>query len=190
MDDSAPTSPDAKRVPFLALFVATGFYSGYSPWASGTVGSLVGAIIFLLPGVSNPMVLLPLILFGFVFGARSSALVAEKYGNALTRSAQIAKETFQGNHPVSPDPSIVVIDEIIGMLVSLAFLDTSFLTLSIAFAFFRIFDILKPVPINRLERISNGWGIMLDDVAAGIYANIATRATLFAIGFNHLSRPT
>ncbi len=181
MGDSVHQSPEPSRVSFPAMFIATGFYSGFSPWASGTVGSLVGVLIYLIPGVSNPLILVPLILCGFLVGAKCSALVAAKYGNTLTNSARIAKETFQPHHSSSPDPSIVVIDEIVGMLVSLAFLDTSLLTIAVAFVAFRAFDILKPFPINKCEQMPNGWGIMLDDVAAGIYANLVTRGVLVAL---------
>jgi phosphatidylglycerophosphatase A len=70
------------------------------------------------------------------------------------------------------DSSRVVIDEIAGMCVSLLFLPLNWSTIIIGFILFRAFDILKPLYIRKLEAVSGGWGVMLDDVAAGIYANI------------------
>jgi phosphatidylglycerophosphatase A len=65
-----------------------------------------------------------------------------------------------------------VIDEVVGMLVSLLWLPSSWTVVVAAFVAFRVFDILKPWPANRLERLHGGWGIMADDVMAGVYANL------------------
>lgn len=176
LQNNAPSKPSP-----LATFLATGFYSGYIPWASGTFGSLVGVLIYLIPGFDNPFILYPLTMGGFVLGAFVSDQVATYQGNKLTKTAEFAKAKFQGNGHETPDPSIVVIDEIIGMLISLAFVEKSLLSIGIAFFAFRCFDIVKPFPARQCERIPNGWGIMLDDVVAGIYANIATHLVLLGI---------
>ncbi len=183
MPDTEPQNNAPPKPSTLATFLATGFYSGYIPWASGTFGSLVGVFIYVIPGFDSPFVLYPLILGGFVLGAFVSDQVALYQGNKLTKTAEFAKEKFQGGGHTAPDPSIVVIDEIIGMLISLAFVEKSFLSIGIAFIAFRLFDIVKPFPARQCEHIPNGWGIMLDDVVAGIYANIATHLILLSIRY-------
>ena len=77
------------------------------------------------------------------------------------------------------DPSKVVIDEVSGMCAGLLFLPVSVKYLLIAFILFRLFDIVKPLYIKRLERWPKGWGIMFDDVLAGIYTNILLQAVVW-----------
>lgn len=171
-----------QKLPFFTGIIATGFYSGYLPWASGTFGSIVGVLLFLLiPGTDRTAILFSLIILGFFTGVVTSASVARIVGHQLTASAELAKETFQGGGHEQPDPSIVVIDEIVGMWISLLFLPQSWSAIALAFVCFRAFDILKPPPARQLERIPGGWGIMLDDVAAGIYANLSVRLVLFLL---------
>lgn len=178
---SEQNEPPSKRhdydvgLPVFTRFIATGFFSGYSPWASGTVGSIVGAAFFLIPGFSNPGVLATAIIAGLFLGVYTSKRVAQVEGNRLTKSAQRAKERFQPDGEHGPDPSIVVIDEIVGMWVALYAIPLSITSVVIAFVLFRAFDIVKPYPAKQVEQYPNGWGIMLDDIVAGIYANIATR---------------
>ena len=163
-------------VPIWVRVVATGFFSGYIPWASGTFGSLVGLLLWLIPGVHAPEVLSPLLAAGFFLGVYTSGEVAAREGHVLTRSAAAAKRLFQAGSPAHADPSIVVIDEIIGMWIALFGLAPELYTCAIAFIAFRAFDILKPEPARSSEALPGGWGIMLDDVFAGLYANVATRA--------------
>jgi phosphatidylglycerophosphatase A len=172
---SAPLpDPSDGRAPFLATFLATGFYSGYIPWMSGTFGTLVGLLLYLIPGFEHPVLLSLLILVTLFAGVAVSARVASSVGHRLTRSAEIAKQKFQPGEHETADPSIIVIDEIVGMWIALLFLPKTVPVMIIAFFAFRVFDIVKPQPARSLERIPNGWGIMLDDVVAGAYANIAT----------------
>jgi len=180
MSGSVP-GPERPETPFLARFVATGFYSGYVPWASGTVGSAVGLLLFLIPGAWDIRILIPLIGCGFLAGVYTSGLVAREEGHRLTKTAAAAKALFQGGEARHPDPSIVVIDEIVGMWIALAGIAPGIPAVIGAFILFRVFDILKPEPAVSLERLGGGWGIMLDDVVAGIYANACTRALLFVI---------
>ena len=77
------------------------------------------------------------------------------------------------------DPSKVVIDEVAGMCTGLLFLPVSVKYLLIAFILFRLFDIVKPLYIKRLERWPKGWGIMFDDVLAGVYTNILLQAVVW-----------
>ena len=176
-----PESPEGSRVPFAVRFIATGFFSGYIPWASGTFGSLVGLLLLLIPGAGSSGVLPALILIGFGAGVYTSGRVAEVEGNRLTRIAAAAKAIFQAGAHAQADPSIVVIDEIVGMWISLAWIEPGLLPFITAFILFRLFDVLKPEPARFLERLPGGWGIMLDDVVAGVYANAGTRAVLFLL---------
>jgi phosphatidylglycerophosphatase A len=170
-----------RSIPFFTKFIATGFFSGYIPWASGTFGTLIGILIYLLPGTENPVVLSTMILGGLVVGVWTSGRVADIVGHKLTRSAELVKATFQPDGHETADPSIVVIDEIIGMWIALLLIPKAIVPIVIAFVAFRAFDIVKPPPAQQLERIPNGWGIMLDDVVAGVYANIATHLCLWVI---------
>jgi phosphatidylglycerophosphatase A len=163
------------RIPFLANIIATGLYSGYIPWASGTFGTLVGLLLYLIPGTEQPIVLVIMVFAGFFIGTWASARVAAIVGHRLTQSAQLAKEVFQPGKHETADPSIVVIDEIVGIWITLLFLPKTLPVMIIGFFAFRAYDILKPQPARALERIPNGWGIMLDDVIAGVYANITTQ---------------
>lgn len=175
-DHDEPRNTDNRSVlPFLTRFIATGFFSGYVPWASGTFGSIVGALFFLIPSFSNPVILLLAIVAGLVAGMYTSAQVADVEGDRLTKSAQRTKDRFQPERHDTPDPSIVVIDEIVGMWIAMFAIHPSLASVAIAFVAFRLFDIFKPYPARQLERYPKGWGIMLDDVIAGIYANIITR---------------
>lgn len=175
------TTPETPPAPFWARIVATGLYSGYVPWASGTVGTLAGLAIYLIPGMSQPFVLLAAILAGIAVGVPASARVAASEGHVLTKTAEIAKARFQKGKESGPDPSIIVIDEIVGMWIALLFIPSSLLAVGFAFVAFRVFDIIKPFPAVNLESLPNGWGIMLDDVVAGIYANIATWLFVFIL---------
>jgi phosphatidylglycerophosphatase A len=167
------------RLPFLTQIIATGFYSGYIPWASGTFGSIVGFLLYLIPDMEQPWIMSIAIVAGFFAGVITSAKVVAVVGHQLSATAELAKNMLQGSEHETPDPSIVVIDEIVGLWISLWFLPKSFFIILLAFIFFRVFDILKPPPARQFERYPNGWGIMLDDVMAGIYANLAVRLVMF-----------
>ncbi|NTV81952.1 MAG: phosphatidylglycerophosphatase A, partial [Candidatus Aminicenantes bacterium] len=80
-----------------------------------------------------------------------------------------------------PDPGRIVIDEVVGQLLALAFLPGAWVPVAVAFALFRFFDIIKPWPIRRLERLPGGWGIMADDVGAGLAAAVLGRLILLWI---------
>jgi phosphatidylglycerophosphatase A len=140
--------------------IATGCYSGYLPIAPGTWGSLVGLLlVFLLHNLSLP-VYLALVAGLFVLGSFAAG-EAEKILD--TR-----------------DPGAVVIDEIVGMLIAMAAVPLTPLTMVLGFILFRIFDILKPFPVNFFDqRFHGGLGIMLDDLMAGIYSLIVLQLILF-----------
>ena len=181
MPASDQEDPGSSRpIPFFTNLIATGFFSGYIPWASGTFGTLVGLLIYLLPGTDNPWMLLAMIVVGFFAGVVTSNRVAEIVGHRLTKSAELAKSTFQPGGHEAADPSIVVIDEIVGVWITLLHLPKTSLIVVAAFFAFRFFDIIKPPPARQLERVPKGWGIMLDDVIAGVYANIAIQLIYLA----------
>lgn len=124
---------------------------GFFPIAPGTLGTLV-ALAFV--AITNLPVPLYLVLTAIVIavGIYASSVVEE-----------ITDEK---------DPGCIVIDEVAGYLVSMAFLPTTVFYLVSSFILFRIFDILKPPPLDRLQRLKGGTGVMADDILAGIYTNI------------------
>ena len=132
----------------LWRFVATFFYLGKLPFAPGSWGSL-GALAFWLFLPLNFSVHLAVILILFILGVYSSNKVAEE----------------MDDH----DPSEIVIDEAVGMGISLFMLPHSLGLYILAFILFRFFDIFKPSFIYRIQNLPGGWGIMLDDVMAGIF---------------------
>ena len=181
---SQPRNTDP--VSLWSRFIATGAFVGYVPWASGTFGTLAGLILYLIPGMENPPLLFVIILAGFAAGVYTSARVAPAVGHHLTKTAERAKTMFQRGHPSTPDPSIIVIDEIVGIWITLLMVPKTLPAIVIGFLLFRLFDIIKPYPAARLEHLPGGWGIMLDDVVAGLYANIATQI-LYRLFFSSLT---
>lgn len=141
----------------LIIFLATGFYSGYVPYAPGTAGSIVG--VALVWGVTAPLA------DRSAIGA--AALIAALFVAGCWASGR-AEEIF-GQH----DSSHIVIDEIVGMAVTMFLNPASWAALGAGFALFRLFDIAKPEPAGLIDRrMRGGVGVMLDDVAAGVYANL------------------
>jgi phosphatidylglycerophosphatase A len=171
----------ARPVPLFTRCIATGFFAGTIPWASGTFGTLLGLVICLLPGVHGTGILLPLIVVFFFAGVHAAGAVARAEGGRLTRSAAAAKAVFQPGPQAHPDPSVVVIDEIVGIWIALLAIPHTVSAFVLCFLAFRIFDVLKPEPARWVEQLPGGWGIMLDDVAAGLYANVTVRVLLFLL---------
>ena len=144
------------------LFLATGAYSGYAPVASGTVGSLVA---------------LPLIFLSTQLLHVSSALQVVVLVLAIIGACWVAgaAEQYLGEH----DSGKIVVDEMVGFLTATALLDLTLLRLLVAFFLFRLFDILKPPPARYFDQhVPGGVGVVLDDVCAGIYANLIVRVLL------------
>ena len=149
----------------FGLAVATALGVGYVPVAPGTFGSAVGLLLwFVLP--SSPIAQAAAIVVVCVVGSWSGS-VAERYFGRV-------------------DPGHVVVDEVAGMLVTLFLVPVGWIGAIGAFFLFRISDIIKPYPANRLEALPGGIGIMADDVMAGVYANLALRLCIWS--FNHLVR--
>ncbi len=144
---------------FLARIISTGLGIGYFPKAPGTVASLATVIVFwLCPGLSAlPFILLCvfIILVGIVTSSITEKEFQQKSGDSSLH-----------------DPGIIIIDEIAGMLVALIALPKTVPIVIAAFILFRLFDIVKPFPVNKAEKLPTGWGIMADDVVAGILSNV------------------
>lgn len=146
----------------VAVVLATGFGTGYAPIAPGTAGSIPGvALSWILWRAGGPWAL-----------AAGALVVAAAGLWAADRAARLFREE---------DPGRVVVDEIAGQMVALCFLPPTLPTLAASFFFFRLFDVIKPWPARRLEDLPGGSGIMADDLAAGLYANLAVQAALWVL---------
>jgi phosphatidylglycerophosphatase A len=151
-------------------FFLTGFYSGYFPVAPGTAGSLLATFIFILEFIifnDNCRIINFIIILIFIY---PSVKLCDKSEILFNRK----------------DPSIVVLDEMFGLWISVLFIPFSLFVIILAFIFFRIFDIFKPFPVSNAERLNGGLGIMLDDIIAGVYANIVVRIIIFVTGMFNL----
>ena len=148
--------------------MASFFGAGYSPTASGTVGTLVIFIIlfthgYLIPDFTSGLPYIFACLFVIPFGA----LVCQK-----------------GQDMWGDDASRIVMDEVVGMMWTLLFIDFSIASFITLFFLFRFFDIFKLPPAKQMdEKMHNGWGILLDDVVAGVYANLTMRLILFTCSY-------
>ena len=143
----------------LGVVFATCAYVGYVPIAPGTFGSAAGlATLWLLRGTASG-------------SAEAAAIVAVLFIGVWSASA--AERHFR-----RVDPGQVVIDEVFGMLVTLAFIPVGVGGAIVAFFLFRALDIVKPWPARRLEALPGGWGIMADDGMAGLYGNLIMRALM------------
>jgi len=136
----------------VILLFATGLGVGFSPVVPGTMGTLLAIPIFLLvSSIPSPVYEWTIIAFFFL-----ACWVSDK--------AQ--------SHWGKKDDQRIVIDEIMGFFATMMWLPKTALFITLGFVLFRIFDILKPPPVRRLEQMRGGYGVVLDDVMAGIYANI------------------
>ena len=143
------------RIP--ALLVSTVLGVGYIPFAPGTFGSAVGLLLWaLLP--SSAFVQGGAIVVLFIAGSWSGSVAERHFGRT--------------------DPGQVVIDEVMGMLITLFLNPVGWTGAGFAFLLFRAADIIKPYPANRLERLHGGIGVMADDGMAAVYENLALRAAL------------
>jgi len=143
---------------FLAKTIASVFYIGYLPLVPGTFGSLAGVgLFYLIKDASHPIYLLSVICV-IILGLLTSGRL-EKLSN-------------------KKDPSCVVIDEVMGMLIGLSFIPYDLNIVILGFVIFRILDTLKPYPAERLQHIHGALGIMGDDFVAGIYTNIVLQVIL------------
>jgi phosphatidylglycerophosphatase A len=147
--------------PFFGLAVATVFGVGYAPVAPGTCGSAAGLVAWYLLPASAAVQAVAIVAI-FVAGSWGGSVAERHFGRA--------------------DPGQVVVDEVMGMLITLFLNPVGWAGALAGFLLFRIFDVVKPWPANRLERLHGGVGVMADDAMAAVYANLALRAGLYALG--------
>ena len=140
------------------VLLATGGYAGYIPVAPGTFGTLVAIPICYLLSRLGPV---QAILFLLIFTGFAVWIAGE------------AERVFN-----KKDSRLIVIDEMAGFLVTLFLIPWSVKSMAVGFFLFRLIDIVKPFPIRRLERLPGGWGVVTDDLLAGVYANAILRVII------------
>ena len=140
-----------------AVFVCSFGYLGFFPVAPGTVGSLAGLLVYLIFRATRvPHFELPLIALLFGLGIVFGAAAERALGGV--------------------DPGPVVIDEVMGMLITFFLIPVSWMGMLAGFLLFRVFDVIKPYPAQNLERLPGGLGMMADDAMAAVYANLLLHA--------------
>ncbi len=149
----------------VILAIGTGLGVGYSPFIPGTIGSLWGVILYLLiwavfPGfLSQAAVLIIILGAGIWISGKCEEYLKVK------------------------DSSRIVIDEVGGFLMSMLFFPFSWRFLIIGFILFRLFDMIKPFKIDRIGKLPKGWGVMLDDLGAGVLANLVLWVIISMMGW-------
>ncbi|MDL2277021.1 phosphatidylglycerophosphatase A [Parabacteroides sp. OttesenSCG-928-G07] len=152
---------------YIQKIIATGFGSGYSPIAPGTAGALLavllwGVLYLLLPFHLLLVVTAILILLFTIAGIWAANSLEAVWGK---------------------DPSKVVVDEIVGVWIALlGVAEGNIYHILLAFVFFRLFDIFKPLGIRRMEKLKGGLGVMMDDILAGIYSLILLLGIRYVTG--------
>jgi phosphatidylglycerophosphatase A len=136
----------------LILFLAEGAYSGKSPVAPGTAGTVVAVLLYLFLADLPP--------------AAYFVVCVIVTGVAIATAHEAEK--LLG----TKDPGAIVIDEIAGFLVSMVLVPSGWAFIAAAFFLFRFFDVVKPWPLRRLQDLHGGPGIVFDDIGAGVYTNI------------------
>lgn len=134
----------------------TGLYTGYFPKGSGTVGAMLALLLYVILHQ----------LFG-KYGIVANVVLVALITYPAIKLGDDAEIYF-----ARKDPQEVVLDEMLGFWVTMLFHPFSWSTAVLGFFFFRLFDIMKPYPIHTLEHFHGGLGIMIDDIIAGVYANI------------------
>jgi phosphatidylglycerophosphatase A len=146
----------------LAVFIATVGYCGYFPVAPGTIGSLAGLAVYAVVRWPNSPIVEVVVIGGIFAAGVWAGTVAERYFGGI-------------------DPGPIVIDEVVGMLITLAFVPVGWSGALLGFVLFRIFDVIKPYPAGRFERLHGGLGVMADDAMAAVYANVSLRIVLWLL---------
>ncbi|MFZ5629822.1 MAG: phosphatidylglycerophosphatase A [Spirochaetota bacterium] len=164
------------RLPAISWyeFVSTGFFSGYLPKAPGTWGSLLAVLIFAITAKLLPNDGL------WHIGSLAVSWWALLLGIATT-AAGIYASGILAQEWREDDPGEVVIDEFAGIFFAVSLVTPDWVGLAAAFAFFRLFDVWKPGPIHSLQDMPGGYGIVLDDVLAGLAAAPCALAVQFLV---------
>jgi len=144
-------------------YISTLFGIGYFPKAPGTAGTLFAAIVyFALPNQwFNSFQNSSLVLIAIFVGSIISVFFISKAEEGLGH-----------------DNGKIVLDEFWGYFIAVLFLPKTLVVIAAAFVLFRIFDILKPEPVNILQKLPKGWGVMADDIMAGVYANVVLQIVI------------
>jgi len=148
---------------FLVKLTSSFFFIGYLPLMPGTFGSLAAIGLFFLLRIYSWQVYFLFILLIIILGWLVSGRMEEQAGKK--------------------DPGCIVIDEVAGMLITFSFMPADLRIVFLGFLFFRILDTLKPYPAGRLQHLSGATGVMVDDLIAGVYANILLQAVLKLASF-------
>ncbi len=145
----------------LLRFLLSGFGIGFIPWAPGTWGSALGIFLVLLVSyfpIADMLIFFVLLLI-------TSTLISIY---------------LKGSSDKDPDPQFIILDEVLGIFITFIAMPLTWVTLLLGFILFRCFDIFKPLGIRKLERTEGPWGIILDDLAAGILAHIILRIYIWS----------
>ncbi|MFQ5498789.1 MAG: phosphatidylglycerophosphatase A [Candidatus Zixiibacteriota bacterium] len=139
---------------------ATGLYSGYFPFAAGTVGTVPAWLIAFYLISDNPLLMASAASIAFVVSVWAATEAELLFGH---------------------DSKMIVSDEWAGMFVSLVLVPFSLSNFLIAFVMFRLFDVIKLPPASQAERLPRGWGVTMDDMVAGVQANVATQLIILVM---------
>ena len=144
----------------IGIFVATCGYLGYVPIAPGTFGSALGlAVFYAVRSTNSAAVELSVIAIIFLVGIWAGTVAEHHFGGI--------------------DPGPVVLDEVVGMLITLALLPVDVVGAVVGFLVFRVLDVVKPWPSATLEKLPGGLGVMADDGMAAVYGNLVMRALIW-----------
>ncbi len=154
---NAPTTAPAGHKTIWAWTVATFFGSGFGKPGPGTWGSVAAVLLWAAYAA-------------FVSSSHDALLLALLTGIVLTLAFGIPASTIVACESGRHDPQFVVVDEVAGQWIALLGSHANWRHALIALILFRLFDITKPFPIRHLEKLPEGWGVVLDDVGAGLYA--------------------
>ncbi|TKJ42370.1 phosphatidylglycerophosphatase A [candidate division LCP-89 bacterium B3_LCP] len=143
---------------FLTLLLGSGLGSGYFPIASGTAGSFVALLIWLVLPEMTPLVQITFIIIAFLIGIPICTVMENRYGH---------------------DPKQAVWDEFAGQWTALLLLPKTFPIIAASFLIFRVLDIWKPYPARASQDLPGGWGIMVDDLIVGIYTCLLLHLYLY-----------
>lgn len=146
----------------LAVFIATAGYCGYFPIAPGTIGSAAGLVVYALVWWTGSRVFEAVLIAALFTIGVWAGTIAERYFGGV-------------------DPGPIVMDEVVGMLITLAFIPVGWAAALAGFFLFRVFDVIKPYPAGRFEALHGGLGVMADDAMAAVYANLSLRFLIWLL---------
>lgn len=155
-----------KRKSIFHTIIASGFGTGFSPYAPGTAGAALAAIVwiilsFYVSPIHLFLITLALIIIFTVLGIWSANVLEPVWGK---------------------DPSRIVVDEMVGVWIPLLAANSNIYYALLAFVLFRLFDIFKPLGIKKMENLKGGLGVMMDDILAGVYSLLILLILRWLIG--------